>query len=99
MDGPAHHRPVRKVVVVAFEGVQSLDVAGRVEVFTRGGQLGGEPYDVQVVAAATGTVRTSSGIALGIDRSLAQVRGPVDTLVVAGGDGTADALRDERVLD
>jgi transcriptional regulator GlxA family with amidase domain len=95
-DGPV---PVRRIVVVAFEGVQSLDVAGPVEVFTRGGQLGGQPYDVQVVGSTARTVRTSSGIGLRLDRSLSQVRGAVDTIVVAGGDGTGEALRDRQLLD
>jgi transcriptional regulator GlxA family with amidase domain len=95
----AHDLPVRRIVVVAFDGVQSLDVTGPVEVFTRGGQLGGAPYDVQLVGSQAGTIRTSSGLTLGIERSLGAVRGAVDTLVVAGGDGTADALRDERLMD
>jgi transcriptional regulator GlxA family with amidase domain len=90
---------VRRIVVVAFEGVQSLDVSGPVEVFTRGGQLGGEPYDVQLVASATGEILTSSGIVIGIQRALADVRGTVDTIVVAGGDGTAAALGDRRLIE
>ncbi|HUP85298.1 MAG TPA: hypothetical protein VM143_06495 [Acidimicrobiales bacterium] len=53
---------MRKVVVVAFDGVQSLDVAGPVEVFTRGGELAGDRYDVEVVGPSAGSITTSSGM-------------------------------------
>jgi transcriptional regulator GlxA family with amidase domain len=88
----------RRVVVVAFDGVQSLDVTGPVEVLTRGGQLAGDPYDVQLVTSAGGACRTSSGLTLTATRRIGEVRGPIDTLVVAGGDGTAAALRDRHLL-
>jgi transcriptional regulator GlxA family with amidase domain len=93
-----HDAGVRKVLVVAFDGVQSLDVAGPVEVFTRGGELAGDPYDVEVVGARVGELRTSSGMTMVVSRSLPGWRGPVDTLVVAGGDGTAVALADGRLI-
>ena len=89
----------RKVVVVAFDGVQSLDVTGPVEVLTRGGQLAGDPYDVEVVGTAAGDVRTSSGLTLRVRRGLGDVRERrIDTLVVAGGDGTGAALEDAALL-
>lgn len=41
----------RRIVVVAFDGVQSLDVMGPVEVFSTTGLAAGEPlYAVEVVA-------------------------------------------------
>ena len=86
-------------MVVAFDGVQALDVVGPVEVFTRGGQLAGQPYAVEVVGPRAGAVRTSSGLTWTVTRSLASVRGAVDTLVVAGGDGTAAALADPSLID
>ena len=86
--------------MVAFDGVQALDVVGPVEVFTRGGQLAGSPYDVQVVGpAGAHEVRTSSGMTWTMSRPLSTVRGPVDTLVVAGGDGTAAALANGPLVD
>ena len=86
-------------MVVAFDGVQSLDVTGPVEVFTRAGRLAGEPYAVDLVGSTKGPLVTSSGLAWRIDRTIGQVRGAVDTLLVAGGDGTADALRDRALID
>lgn len=84
---------------VAFDGVQALDVVGPVEVFTRGGELAGDPYAVEVVGpAGCDTVRTSSGMTWSVTRPLASVRGPIDTLVVAGGDGTAAAMADQALV-
>jgi transcriptional regulator GlxA family with amidase domain len=84
--------------VVAFEGVQALDVVGPVEVLTRGGRLAERPYDIEVVASDRGPLRTSSGLDWHVARSITEVRGPLDTLLVAGGDGTADALGDRRLV-
>jgi transcriptional regulator GlxA family with amidase domain len=99
MHGRAHDDLVRKVVVVAFDGVQALDVVGPVEVLTRAGQLAEDPYDVEVVGPKAGArLRTSSGLQWHVDRSLASFRGPIDTLVVAGGDGTAAALADRSLV-
>lgn len=99
MAGAAHDGVVgrRRILVVAFDGVQSLDVTGPVEVLTRGGQLADEPYAIDVVASRAGTVTTSSGLVLGVGAA-GRVRGPVDTLIVAGGDGTAQALHDDVLL-
>ena len=60
--------------MVAFDGVQALDVVGPVEVFTRGGELAGEPYTVEVVGPRAGAVRTSSGMTWTVSRSLGSVR-------------------------
>ena len=89
---------MRSIVVVAFDGVQALDVVGPVEVFTRGGELAGDRYAVEVVGPSAGTVTTSSGMAWTVARSLGSVRGPVDTIVVAGGDGTAAAMADRSLV-
>ena len=43
-------------------------------------------YAVELIGAEQGQIETLSGIALFATRGLASVRGPVDTLVIAGGD-------------
>jgi transcriptional regulator GlxA family with amidase domain len=88
----------RRIVVVAFEGVQSLDVTGPSEVFSQADR-GSEraEYAVELVTADGGAVRASSGLRLLPDRSLEQCRGAIDTLVVAGGVGIRDAVEDERL--
>jgi transcriptional regulator GlxA family with amidase domain len=90
---------VRRIVIVAFPGIQTLDVVGPAEVFSMADRLanGGE-YNVEVVASSTDALATSSGLQIVPHRSFAGVRGPIDTLMVAGGVGVADAMKDERVL-
>ena len=90
---------MRRIVIVAFPGFQTLDVVGPAEVFSTADQVasGGE-YVVEVVAPRGGTLTTGSGLQLLPHRSFAGVRGPIDTLIVAGGPGVADAMSDERLL-
>ncbi|MFJ7277419.1 GlxA family transcriptional regulator [Kitasatospora sp. NPDC098663] len=79
----------RSVVVVLYEGVQSLDVAGPVEVFTGAGAAAGQPgaYRVTTASPGGGPVRSHSGLRLLPDADLAEV-GPVHTLLVPGGLGS-----------
>jgi transcriptional regulator GlxA family with amidase domain len=93
-------RPVRRVVLVAFDGVQSLDLTGPLEVFAGAERLraarrpDAPPYETVVTAPVAGPVRTSSGLTLVPEMALGQVRGAIDTLVVAGGDGVRAAAAD-----
>ncbi|WP_037896923.1 GlxA family transcriptional regulator [Streptomyces sp. NRRL S-920] len=80
----------RTVLVVLFEGVQSLDVTGPVEVFTGathclGDRAGG--YAVRTASLDGTPVRTSSGLTLVPDHALTDVPAP-HTLLVPGGTGT-----------
>jgi len=84
----------RPVVVVGFPGAQSLDIIGPAEVFAIAARLRPESYTVELVAARPGPLVLSNGIALHVARGLSAVRGPVDTLVMAGGLGVRPALTD-----
>jgi transcriptional regulator GlxA family with amidase domain len=89
---------MRRVVIVAFPRVQTLDVHGPAEVFTTATQLSEQGgYAVEVVAARAGPLPTSS-VALYPDRTIDRCRGPIDTLVVAGGRGVAAAAHDDRLV-
>jgi transcriptional regulator GlxA family with amidase domain len=89
----------RHVVIVAYPDVQSLDVTGPLEVFAAANAGGATPaYVTTVVSPAGGTLRTSSGLGLVADRSIADHHEPIDTLLVAGGDGTVGALADAELL-
>ncbi|MEU6673380.1 GlxA family transcriptional regulator [Streptomyces sp. NPDC046925] len=83
----------RTVLVVLFDGVQSLDVTGPVEVFAgaaacRGGD---EPaYRIRTASLDGAPVRTSSGLTLVPDSSLADAPVP-HTLLAPGGLGTREA--------
>jgi transcriptional regulator GlxA family with amidase domain len=91
-------------VLVAYPGVNALDVIGPLEVFSTAAKIGppgpGETpaYTTEVVARVAGALRTQSGIGLVADRALSAVRGGIDTLLVAGGLGTPGALADRALL-
>jgi transcriptional regulator GlxA family with amidase domain len=80
----------RTVLVVLFDGVQSLDVTGPVEVFAGAdayaGDVGGT-YRIRTASLAGAPVRTSSGLTLVPDHALADAPDP-HTLLVPGGQGT-----------
>src|SRR4051795_9882502 len=83
-----HDPPMRRIVILAFEGAQTLDVTGPFEVFSIADRItGGGSYSVEIVAPDRGALRTGSGVAILPDRATSAVRGPIDTLLVAGGDG------------
>jgi len=84
---------MRRIIIVAFPGVQALDVAGPAEVFA---QAGG--YEVRVAARALEPLPTGSGYAIVPELTLAGVAGPIDTLLVAGGEGTRSAVADEELV-
>lgn len=84
-----------------FPDVQTLDVTGPLEVFSMANRHAGSrlpPYVVSVVAAKPGPVATSSGLALVAQHGLAELTGPVDTLLVAGGLGSRAAMHDARLV-
>jgi transcriptional regulator GlxA family with amidase domain len=79
------------VLIVVFDGVQSLDVTGPLEVFTGANRYlaarGDRPaYRITVAGPAGAPVRTSSGLTLVPDGDLAAAAAP-GTLVVPGGEG------------
>ncbi|MFG2352944.1 GlxA family transcriptional regulator [Streptomyces sp. NPDC048521] len=77
----------RTVLIVVFDGVQSLDVTGPLEVFTGAERRIPGSYRIRTASLDGGPVRTSSGLTLVPDGSLADADGP-HTLVVPGGEGT-----------
>jgi transcriptional regulator GlxA family with amidase domain len=92
-----------RVLVVAFDGLQLLDLAGPVEVLRTATRLGAEPEYETVVAAPHGqTVRSESGVRLAADRSLRELAATderFDTIVVVGGLGTRAAVGDAELID
>ncbi len=94
----------RRVLMVVYPGIQLLDVVGPLEVFaaaTEGAfEAGrGDPgYALEIIGSEPGMVRASSGLSLGVDVAYEEVPEEIDTLIVAGGRGTAQAFRDPRVL-
>ncbi len=92
--------PLRKVVLVAFDGVQLLDIVGPADVLDAATRvLGGDGGYRMAIATPDGQpVRGSAGVRLAADMALGQVplRG-VDTVIVGGGLQIDDALSDPRL--
>src|SRR5437660_3724213 len=72
----------RRVVFVVYPRITALDLVGPHEVFGAAGA-----YELVVGAPQAGRVVTVRGPGIVADRSLASVRGAIDTLVVVGGEG------------
>ncbi|MGW8800925.1 GlxA family transcriptional regulator [Streptomyces sp. NPDC055775] len=77
----------RSVLVVLFDGVQSLDVTGPMEVFAGAARFPDVTYDLRTASLDGAPVRTSVGLTLVPDGSLADAE-PPHTLLVPGGQGT-----------
>lgn len=94
----------RRVVVLVFPGFQILDAVGPVEVFNAATRLAAAgrsrrpAYRVEVVAPQAGPVASSNGLAVVAEHGIAEVRGDIDTLVVAGGFGTRTYVEDRDVI-
>jgi transcriptional regulator GlxA family with amidase domain len=80
------------VVILVYEGVQSLDVTGPLEVFAGAG------YRTHLVSRDGAPVTTSSGLTLLPHLDLAHAPAAIDTLLVAGGVGTEQACADRALL-
>ena len=102
---PSTSRP-RTIVFLAAPSTQILDVAGPFQVFVRAAELifqdfpsRKRPYTV-VLASSTHrkTVTTNCGLGLIGTQTFRSFRGPIDTLLVAGGTGLENAARDEELL-
>lgn len=95
----------RRVAVLVYPGFQPLDAVGPLEVLSAandawrvGHPEAAPPYAAGLVAREAGPVTGSSGYALTAPTSLARARGPWDTLLVAGGEGTREALGDAALV-
>lgn len=94
---------IRVVEVVAYPAVQLLDVTGPLQVFATANDLStgaGEapPYVIRIVAPRGQNVYASAGVALVTD-PLPPAETPIDTLIVAGGQGVDGASLDNLLTD
>ena len=88
----------RRVILVAFPAVQTLDVTGPAEVLRAASLLHPPGYEVTVVAPEAGPLESST-VTLMPDAALDGVRsGPIDTLIVAGGTGVRAAEADDALI-
>jgi transcriptional regulator GlxA family with amidase domain len=91
--------PTRRILVLAVDGAESLDVLGPVEVFAYANQQVPGAYRIDVVGPGTdGWIRFGNGLRLGVE-PLPEPPPRHDTLVVAGGPGARRAIGDAPILD
>jgi transcriptional regulator GlxA family with amidase domain len=97
---------MRRVVIVAFEDLQPLDVVGPHEVFAVASQTLGERgsrragYSLEIAAPRAGRLRGEGGLGLYAGTRLGRLGAgrPVDTLIVAGGLGARKAAGDAGIV-
>lgn len=96
----------KTIVFLAAPDSQILDVAGPFQVFARAADLFVQDYPSRkrpynVVLASTArrkAVTTNCGLMLTGSETFRSLRGPIDTLLVAGGSGVENAAQDEELL-
>jgi transcriptional regulator GlxA family with amidase domain len=92
----------REIVILLFDGVQSLDVTGPLEVFSAAGRVldsrGHAPdgqamagYKITTLSSDGARLRTSSGLEIVPDGSFTDRPEQLDTLIVPGGRGSRAA--------
>jgi transcriptional regulator GlxA family with amidase domain len=91
--------PIRRILVLAVEGTESLDILGPVEVFDYAEREVPGSYRIDVVGPGTdGQITMSNGLRLGVG-PLPEPPPRHDTLVVAGGAGARRAIGDPAIVD
>jgi transcriptional regulator GlxA family with amidase domain len=76
----------RKVALVGYPGVQSLDLVGPMEVFSMANRFGQpDGYEVILASPSGGTIVCNSGLQLAGSVALADLPDDLDTVLVAGG--------------
>ncbi|WP_163506776.1 GlxA family transcriptional regulator [Fodinicola acaciae] len=84
---------VRRVVLVAYPGVQLLDVVGPAEVFNGASRtVKSARYELTIATPDGQPVAGESGLRLQADARLSDLDGPIDTLLVAGGWSYREAM-------
>ncbi|MGK2740766.1 GlxA family transcriptional regulator [Tepidicaulis sp. LMO-SS28] len=94
----------RLIVMVGFDNAQILDITGPMQMFAAANDLFPEapPYEVVLVAEKKTPLRTNGGLKLVPDRRFADFTPAeikrIDTLLVAGGEGTREAMENTALL-
>jgi transcriptional regulator GlxA family with amidase domain len=88
----------RKIILVAFQEAQLLDVAGPADVFNEANKfLGKTQYDISFVSSAGGRVVLSSGLPIETKKCASNQLGGLTTVILAGGNrsGLVRAIDDK----
>lgn len=89
----------KTVAILAFPGVQLLDVAGPLDVFAEANvQLGREEYALHIVGRSLSPIQSSSGVRLMPDSPVGREIPGLDTFLVAGAPNAPDIALNERTI-
>ena len=96
----------RTIVFLAAPNTQILDVTGPFQIFVRAAELFVQenpahksPYKALLASTTRRrSVTTNCGLVLTGAETYRSLRGPIDTLLVAGGSGVENAAQDEELL-
>jgi len=86
----------RPIDFLIFPGFQLLDAAGPIAAFEVASRYCAGAYSLRIVAEAPGIVSSSAGV--GMPAEPFNPRRSLDTLLIAGGDGTRTAMRSTKTL-
>jgi transcriptional regulator GlxA family with amidase domain len=83
--------PIHRVAILAFDGVQPIDLSGPAQAFATANEEGASPpYAIHVIGPSAGTAATASGFGITVETCPV---GAIGTLVIPGGPGVY-ALRE-----
>jgi transcriptional regulator GlxA family with amidase domain len=88
---------LRTVVILAYDGVQLLDVTGPIEVFEAARERGA-PYEVLVASNDGSDILTGSRTRLGADHGFAELPSRIDTLIVPGAPDWRAVVANEELI-
>lgn len=86
----------RSLALVIFPGFQLLDAAGPIAAFEIAERYRPGSYDLSVVAPGGGQIASSSGVTFAASELPA---GPLDTIMISGGDGTRSLRELAQIVD
>src|SRR5215208_5756783 len=93
MTGPLTPQgPRPTVAMVAYPGMTMLDLIGPYDTLS-------QMTDVHLLASTIDELRSDTGVPFRATGTLADAPANVDVVFVPGGEGTADAIRDQQVVD
>lgn len=85
-----------RIGMLLFPGFQILDAAGPIAAFEIAARYREGAYGLDILAKRAGAVESSSGASM--QASVLAEAGPLDMLIVVGGEGTRAAVRDEELI-
>ncbi|MFY1653843.1 GlxA family transcriptional regulator [Solwaraspora sp. WMMB762] len=90
--------PPRVVAVIGYPDAELLDIACLTTTFDYANRGADPPYELVVAAPAGRPISCQSGLTLHAQAALERLRGPLDTVIVSGGEGHLAAAGDSRLV-